>query len=99
MALNLVAYDASDNESESEEIAETIVTKSVIKNPDEDSEIPKPSEKEKELAELARREKANLSKTLSQMREKRNGKVIIGIPSLTDVSNQQIDFFDTLFFT
>lgn len=55
----------------------------------EDSgDIPKPSEKELKLAELARREKANLKKSelLANISQRKNGKIVIGIPSLADVS-------------
>lgn len=93
MALNLVSYDASDNESDVEEMDETCEETKVAEtsgkftDPTEDSNVPKPSQKELELAELAKREKANLSKpkALSQMTMKKNGRVVIGIPSLTDL--------------
>lgn len=94
MALNLVAYESSD-ESETEQptpvasaISQTSKSTVQLKVAQEDNEhIPKPSQKELELAEVAKREKANLSKNgkLGSLSQKRNGKVIIGIPSLADV--------------
>jgi len=92
MALNLVSYDASDDESDAEEsFEETQPTKTSDKfcDPTEDFDVPKPSQKELELAELAKREKANLSKpqALSEMTKKKNGRIVIGIPSLADVDH------------
>lgn len=100
MALNLVDY-GSDSDSD-EEMDESSQSVSVIIPPpkkvqpqipykevdEDDADIPKPSEKELKLAELARKEKANLAKLnpLSQLAQKKNGKVVIGIPSLADVS-------------
>ena len=95
MALNLVAYDESGSESD-EEMDESPVATASVSKPisvvreivgDEDSDIPKPSEKELRLAEIARREKANLRKTelLGNISQKKNGKIMIGIPSLADV--------------
>ncbi len=104
MALNLVDYGASDDDSDQEmdettgaQAAVIFPPKSVVVNKlvpstsrinNEDVDIPKPSEKEHKLAELARREKANLSKSdlLSHVSQKKGGKIVIGIPSLTEVN-------------
>ncbi len=92
MALNLVAYDESGSESDEE--MDQSPTASVSKpysdigaTREDTSDIPKPSEKELKLAEIARREKANLKKTelLGNISQKKNGKIMIGIPSLADV--------------
>lgn len=104
MALNLVDYGASDDDSDQEmdetpgaQAAVIFPPKSVVvvnklvpstsRINNEDVDIPKPSEKELKLAELARREKANLSKSdlLSHVSQKKGGKIVIGIPSLTEV--------------
>lgn len=94
MALNLVAYDESGSESDEEMDQLPAIAFSKYKNEDgsirEDlGDIPKPSEKELKLAELASREKANLKKSelLSNISQRKNGKILIGIPSLTDVSS------------
>merc|ERR1712071_523712 len=86
MALNLVSYDASDNESDMEEMAEPS-NADRFSQPSEESDIPKPSEKELKLAELAKREKANLfkSEALMHMSKKKNGRIVIGIPSMADL--------------
>merc|ERR1712136_73438 len=72
-----------------ESFEETQPTKTSDKfcDPTEDFDVPKPSQKELELAELAKREKANLSKpqALSEMTKKKNGRIVIGIPSLADL--------------
>jgi len=93
MALNLVSYDASDDESEVEAMEEVYEETKVAKfndrftDPTEEFNIPKRSQKELELVELANKEKANLPKLqgLSQMTKKMNGKIVIGIPSLADL--------------
>lgn len=104
MALSgLVAYDSSDNECGSEEDvpketkAIILPKKTTTKGSggvcdDEDGELPKPSEKERELAEIARKEKENLVKKsgLQKMALKKNGKILIGIPSLADVCQHEV---------
>lgn len=98
MALNLVAYDSSDSESSSEQEDVKQDTKAIITlrtsanniaivNDEDVTDLPKPSEKERELAEIAKKEKANLANVdrLQKLALKKNGKVIIGIPSLAEV--------------
>jgi hypothetical protein len=94
MALNLVAYDESCSESEEEMDQSSAIVLSKSNNDNgnirEDlGDIPKPSEKELKLAELASREKANLKKSqlLANLSQRKNGKILIGIPSLADVSS------------
>jgi hypothetical protein len=102
MALNLVDYGSdSDSDEEMDDSSPSISaiipppkkTLPVAVNPykevnEDDADIPMPSQKELELAELAKREKANIAKLnpLSQLAQKKNGKIVIGIPSLADVS-------------
>ncbi|KAI9562895.1 hypothetical protein GHT06_010351 [Daphnia sinensis] len=91
MASNLVSYDESESESDEEMdpspaiIKQNLLTVSVR----EDNELPKPSEKELKLAELASREKSNIRKCdlLTSISHKRNGKILIGIPSLIDLED------------
>ena len=104
MALNLVDYgsgsDLDEEMDESSPSISVIIPKKTqpIANPypkevnEDDADIPMPSQKELELAEIARREKANIAKLnpLSQLAQKKNGKVVIGIPSLADVSENNI---------
>lgn len=93
MALNLVAYEQSDSDSDEgmDQSPAIVFSKSNIKHENirEDlADIPKPSEKELKLAELASREKANLKKSelLGNVSQRKNGKIVIGIPLLADVS-------------
>jgi len=104
MALNLVDYGSdSDSDEEMDESSSSVSViippkkTQLITNPykevnEDDADIPMPSQKELELAELAKREKANIAKLnpLSQLAQKKNGKVVIGIPSLADVSENNI---------
>ena len=102
MALNLVAYGASDDESddamdETPGSAAVVINKPIVSSrqqslalgaTSEAGDIPKPSKKELELAELAKKEKANLfsrSTDLSHVTQKKGGRIVIGIPSLTEV--------------
>lgn len=98
MASNLVAYDESDSESDEEMDQSPVITKQnlLTESIREDNEIPKPSEKELKLAELASREKTNLRKCdlLTSISHKKNGKIMIGIPSLVDVT---FNFCNNLF--
>lgn len=91
MASNLVAYDKSDSESDEEMDQSPVITKQnlLTESIREDNEIPKPSEKELKLAELASREKTNLRKCdlLTSISHKKNGKIMIGIPSLVDLED------------
>ncbi|EFX88083.1 hypothetical protein DAPPUDRAFT_305525 [Daphnia pulex] len=94
MALNLVAYDESGSESDEEMDQSPSIVFSKYKNEhgstrEDLDDIPKPSEKELKLAELASREKANLKKSelLSNISQRKNGKIVIGIPSLADLED------------
>ena len=85
MALNLVQYDASDSEGDEEEsgtCAVIVAPKQNLAVIGEISELPKPSQRELELAELAKKEKANLIRVAAR---KKDGKVLIAVPSLADV--------------
>ena len=94
MALNLVAYDSSDNDSENEDVTETSQSKvEIVKNVatknvtvEEDvGDVPAPSAKELELAEMVKKEKANITRVGLLSTQKKNGRVMIGIPSLSEV--------------
>ncbi|XP_057367326.1 proline-rich protein PRCC-like [Daphnia carinata] len=91
MASNLVAYDESDSESDDGMNQSTAITKQnlLTESLREDNELPKPSEKELKLAELANREKTNLTKfdLLTSISHRINGKIMIGIPSLVDLDD------------
>ena len=95
MALNLVNYDASGSDTEEEmdvdQTPSVIINKSHAINVgnirEDTNDIPKPSEAELKLAELARKEKERLknSEPLVAMSKRKDGRVLIGIPSLADV--------------
>ncbi len=118
MALNLVAYDSSDNDSHGEEEEEqqdnssqVIVLPKPSQQPETPSrqaedvgDIPRPSEKELELAEQVRIEKENLAtlakqEQLARLTRKKNGRVVIGIPSIAEVGFKQSVLVDVDFFT
>lgn len=105
MALNLVSYDASGSDTDDEEMDQTpavVVCKPQVNVICEDtSDIPKPSEAELKLVEIALREKANLKKTelLGNISLKKNGKVMIGIPSLAEVIFELNFSYDSLCLT
>lgn len=94
MAFNLVSYDASGSDTEEEDMDQTSVV--VLKHTinvegilnEETGNIPKPSDTELKLAEIALKEKNNLKKIdlLGRKGHNKKGKVMIGIPSLADVS-------------
>lgn len=88
MASNLVAYDESDSDEEMDQSAAITEQNILTGNIHEDNNLPKPSVKELKLAELAGREKTNLKKPelLTSISHRKNGKIMIGIPSLVDVT-------------